>query len=146
MTIAAPAAAQWAPPAYGNPYGAPYGNAYGHHNYGHIRSLEARLHQLQRQIDRLDRRNVLSNREAARLRAQAWDIRQDLRRAARDGLNHREANRFQQRIAQLEFRIQREARDWNRYDYRYGDRGWSDRDRDDRRDDRRDDDRRWDRD
>lgn len=136
LTAAAPAAAQ-----YGQPY-PPYGNAYGYgyNNYGHIRSLEARVHQLQRQIQRLDRRNILSNREAARLRAQAWDVRNDLRRAARDGFNQREANRFQQRIAQLEYRIQREASDWNSRDNRYGDRNWSDRDRDGR-DDRYEDDR-----
>ena|SRR5687767_723858 len=135
LTAAAPAAAQ-----YGQPY-PPYGNAYGYNNYGHIRSLEARLNQLQRQIQRLDQRNILSNREAARLRAQAWDVRNDLRRAGRDGFNQREANRFQQRIAQLEYRIQREASDWNRRgDNRYGDRNWSDRDRDGR-DDRYEDDR-----
>jgi hypothetical protein len=128
LTAAVPAAAQ-----YGQPY-PPYGNAYGYNNYGHIRSLEARLNQLQRQIARLDQRNILSNREAARLRAQAWDIRNDLRRAARDGFNQREANRFQQRIAQLEYRIQREARDWNNRANRYGDRNWSDRDHDGRND------------
>ena len=130
LSAAAPAAAQWAP-TY-----PPYGNAYGYNNYGHVRSLEARVDNLQRHIQRLDQRNVLSNREAARLRNQAWDIRNDLRRAARDGFNYREANRFQERIVQLEHRIQREARDWNnRWGTRYGDRdGWSDRDRDGRND------------
>jgi hypothetical protein len=139
LTAAAPAAAQ-----YGQPY-PPQGYAYGYNNYGHIRSMEVRVAQLQRQIQQLDRRNVLSNREAARLRSEAYDIRNDLRRAARDGLNHREANRFQQRIAQLEFRIQREARDWDNRSQRYGDRNWSDRDRDGRND-RYEDDRGWDHD
>ena len=125
LTAAAPAAAQ---------YGQPYGNAYGYNNYGHIRSLEARLDQLQRQIVRLDQRNILSNREAARLRAEAWDVRNDLRRAGRDGFNQREFNRFQQRVVQLEYRIQREARDWDNRNQRYGDRSWSDRDRDGRND------------
>src|SRR5687768_16514883 len=128
LTAAVPAAAQ-----YGQPY-PPYGNAYGYNNYGHIRSLEARLNQLQRQIVRLDQRNILSNREAARLRASAHDIHNDLRRAGRDGFNQREANRFHQRVAQLEVRIQREARDWNNRSNRYGDRNWSDRDRDGRND------------
>ena len=128
LTAAVPAAAQ-----YGQSY-PPYGNAYGYNNYGHIRSMEARLVQLQRQIAQFDQRNVLSNREAARLRAEAVDVRNDLRRAARDGFNQRETNRFQQRIAQLEVRIQREARDWNNRNTRYGDRNWSDRDRDGRND------------
>ncbi len=121
MTIAAPAAAQWAPPPV---YGAPYGNAYGYNNHGQFRSLQVRIDRLEREIRRLDQRNILSNREAARLRAAARDIRNDLRRAARDGLNYRELNRFQNRVVQLEVRMHREARDWNNRGRRYGDRNW----------------------
>jgi predicted RNase H-like nuclease (RuvC/YqgF family) len=135
LTAAVPAAAQYGQQPY-----APYGQAYGYNNYGQIRSLEARVVQLQREIQRLDQRNVLSNREASRLRAEAYDIRNDLRRAGRDGFNQREASRFHNRVAQLEVRIQREARDWNNRNNRYGDRNWSDRDRDGR-DDRYEDDR-----
>ena len=69
MTIAAPAAAQWAPPP--PVYGAPYGNAYGYNNHGQFRSLQVRIDRLEREIRRLDQRNILSNREAARLRAAA---------------------------------------------------------------------------
>lgn len=121
--MSAPAAAQWAPqPGYG----------YGHqNNYGQVRALDARTVQLQREIARLDRRNVLSNREARQLRNTALDIRNDLRRAARDGLNYREFARFERRLSQLQYRIQREARDGNRYGYNGG---WSDRDRDGRND------------
>ena len=124
IATAAPAAAQWQP----------QGNAYGYDNRGQARRLEVRVMQLRREIAQLDRRNILSNREAARLRAEARDVRNDLRRAARDGLNQREANRFHQRVAQLEYRIQREARDRGRRGDRYGDRNWSDRDRDGRND------------
>ena len=122
LGVAAPAAAQWAPqPGYG------YGNQ---NNYGQVRALDARTVQLQREIDRLDRRNVLSNREARQLRNTALDIRNDLRRAARDGVNYREFARFERRLSDLQFRLQREARDGNRY----GQNGWSDRDRDGRND------------
>ncbi len=126
--VAVPAAAQWAPqPNYG--YGQGYGQ--GLNNYGQIRALEARVVQAQREIDRLDRRNVLSNREARQLRNNAQDIRSDLRRASRDGVNYREFARFERRVSDLQLRIQREARDGNRY----GDnRSWSDRDRDGRND------------
>jgi hypothetical protein len=128
LTAAAPAAAQYYPPA-------PQGYGYGYNNYGQVRRLEARVDQLRRHIVQLDRRNILSNREAARLREQARDIRNDLRRAGRDGFNHREINRFHQRIAQLEHRIRREASDGNRYNRGYGDRDrYSDRDRDGRND------------
>jgi len=125
LGISAPAAAQWAQqPGYG------YG--YGHqNNYGQVRALDARTVRLQREIDRLDHRNVLSNREARQLRNTAQDIRNDLRRAARDGVNYREFARFERRLSDLQFGIQREARDGNRY----GDnRSWSDRDRDGRND------------
>jgi len=125
LTVAAPAAAQ-----YGGYYPQP-GYGYGHNNYGQIRSLEVRVDQQLRRINQLDRRDVLSNREANRLRSIAWDIRNYLRRASRDGLNGREVGLFHQRIAELDFRIQREARDWNN---RYGNRRYSDRDRDGRND------------
>ena len=152
LAAAAPAAAQWAPapppppPGYGYGYG--YGQpgyGYGQVNHGQFRVLQTRIDRAQRQIDRLDRRDVLSNREARRLREMAWDVRNDLMRAARDGLNYNEAQRFNARIVQLELRIQREARDWNRRGERYGQYGYSDRDRDGRPD-RWEDDRGWDHD
>ena len=150
LAVAAPAAAQWAPappqPYYGQGYGQGYG--YGNVNYGQFRSLQARIDRAQRQIDRFDRRENLSNREARRLRMLALDVRNDLFRASRDGLNYNELRRFEGRIRDLEFRVQREARDWNN---RYGRRDWRDRDRDGRNDryedDRgRDHDGRWERD
>jgi hypothetical protein len=132
LTIAAPASAQYAPPPQ---YGAPYGNAYGYNNYGQVRSLQARIDQLQRQIRRLDQRNILSNREAARLFNDSRDIERRLQRAARNGLNRSEHFAVEARLRNLEIRIQREARDGNRWgDRRYGDRDWNDRDRDGRND------------
>ena len=127
FAAAAPAAAQWAPappqPYYGQGYQNPV-------NHGQFRSLQARIDRAQRQIERLDRRNVLSNREARRLRDLARDVRNDLFRASRDGLNYNELRRFEVRVGELEFRINREARDGNRY----GDRRLNDRDRDGRPD------------
>ncbi len=61
IAVAVPAAAQWAPPA-------PQGYGYGYQgNYGQVRRLEARIDQIRRQIHQLDRRNILSEREARRL-------------------------------------------------------------------------------
>ena len=120
LSLAAPAAAQWAPPP--QPY---YGQGYNQANHGQFRSLQARVDRAQRRIEQLDRRDHLSNREARRLRDLARDVRNDLFRAARDGLNYNELRRFETRIRDLEFRIQREARDGNRYN----DRRVADRDR-----------------
>ena len=124
LTATAPAAAQWYPPQ-------PQGNAYGYNNnWGQVRRLQARVDQLQRHIARLDSRDILSEREAARLRNDSREIEQRLRYAARNGLNGNEAYSIERRIQRLEVRIQREARDGNRYgNYGYN-AGWSDRDRD----------------
>ena len=138
LAFATPAAAAQYYPA---PYGAPYGNAYGYNNYGQIRSLQVRVDQLQRQINLLDRRNVLSNGEARRLRDDARDLERRLHRDVRDGrgLSGNEIYGIQQRIARLEQRIYREANDGRRYG-NYGNYGYAyDRDRDGR-DDRYEDD------
>lgn len=139
LTIAAPAAAQWAPPpAYGGNYGAPYGNAYGygHNNYGQVRSLQVRIDNLQRQIRRLDQRNVLSDREAAHLMNDSRDLERRLHRSSRNGLHYSEVRAVEVRLARLEQRLWRDARDGNRWGdrrYGYGD-NWRDRDHDGRND------------
>ena len=125
LVVAAPAAAQWAPPQ-------PQGYGYGYNNHGQVRRLQVRIDQLQRQIARLDSRNVLSEREASRLRAESRQLEQRLRYASRNGLNGREGYDIERGIQRLEVRIQREARDGNRRGYNQA--GWSDRDRDGRND------------
>ena len=120
LGVAAPAAAQWAPaPNYG------YNN-----NYGQVRALQVRVDRAQREIIQLDRRNILSNREARSLRNDARNIEYRLRRAGRNGLSYNESRDINTRLARLEQRIFREARDWNNRN----DRNWSDRDRDGRND------------
>lgn len=117
LAIAAPAAAQ-----YGQPYGAPYGNAYGYNNnHGQVRNLMVRVNQIERQIAQLDRRNILSDREAYRLRNEANALERRIRQASYNGLNYREQREIQVRIAQLELRVRREATDGNRWGNRqYG--------------------------
>ena len=150
LAIAAPASAQYypAPPPPGYGYGNPgYGNGHNVRTYGHVRGLQIRIDQLQRHIRRLDARNIISEREADRLRAQSRDIERSLRRASYNGLNPREFAVIDSRIRRLEYRIGRDAHDGNRW----GRNDWRDRDRDGRNDrwedDRgRDHDGRWDRD
>ena len=140
LAIAAPAAAQ----NYQPQYGAPYGNAYGYNNnQGQVRSLMVRINNLERQIVQLDRRNILSNREANRLRSQANTIERQLRSASYNGLNRNERRNIEVRIARLEQNIRHQANDGNRYGNRndgYGNAYAYDRDRDGR-DDRYEDDR-----
>jgi predicted RNase H-like nuclease (RuvC/YqgF family) len=126
LTAAVPAAAQYAPP---------YGNAYGFNNYGQVRSLQTRVDRLQREIRRLDQRNILSNREAAKLLDDSRDLERRLARSSRNGLNRNEVRAVEVRLVRLEQRLQHDARDGNRWgDRRNGDRDYADRDRDGRND------------
>src|SRR5262249_23320427 len=114
-----------------------------------VRSLQARIDGLQYQIRMLDRRNVIRDDSADRLRDEAERLESRLHHAARYGLNGYEANDIQNRIARLEQRVKYAY--YNRYglydrvDHCYGyngyygdgrDRGdWNrDRDHDDDRD------------
>ena len=149
LAVAAPAAAQWAPPV-------PQGYAYGYNNNGQVRRLEVRVQQIRREIQQLDRRNILSNREARRLDSEARNLQMRVRQLGYNGLNSRERYEIERQITRLEYRIRREANDGNRYGYDdyngYGNNGYGnnqygynqnsqwDRDRDGR-DDRYEDDR-----
>lgn len=141
LAVATPAAAQYFPQ--------PQGYAHGYDNRGQAHRLSVRIDNIQRQIHRLDRRNVLSNREARRLRNESLQIEQRLRYMRQNGLHPRERYDIERRIAWLEQRLWRDARDGNRWsnDYRQGhnQHGYVDRDRDGR-DDRVEDDRGFDHD
>jgi hypothetical protein len=163
LAMAAPAAAQWSVSIgsqygsqygnpygyqYGNPYGSQYDNAYGYNNHrGQMQTLMVRLNHIERQINMLDRRNVLSEREADRLRFQANRIERQLQAASYNGLNSYEARDIYVRIARLEQNVRYQANDGNGYANRaYGSYGNAyDRDRDGR-DDRYEDDRGYDHD
>ena len=136
LAVATPAAAQYFPQ--------PQGYAYGHNNFGQARALSVRIDNIQRQIQHLDRRNILSEREARRLRDDSRQIEQRLRVMRQNGLHPRERYDIERRIAGLEQRLWRDARDGNRWSngYRqgYNQQGFIDRDRDGR-DDRVEDDR-----
>lgn len=143
LTVAASALAV-ATPASAQYYPQPQGNAYGYqNNYGQVRRLQVRINQIQRQIQHLDRRNILSNREARRLREESRDLERRLARVSRNGLNFRERQHIEVRIARLEQRVRLEATDRNnRPGYGYNAYGQNPYDRDrDGRDDRYEDDR-----
>jgi hypothetical protein len=141
LAFATPASAQYYPQPYAQPYGQQgYGNAYGYNNYGQIRSLQARIDMIERQINQLDRRDRIGDRSADRLRDEANRLERRLRSAGRHGLNGYEANDIQVRIARLEQQVRYSlARGYGRGGYNgYGNNGY-DRDRDGR-DDRYEDD------
>ena len=124
LAVAAPASAQWGPAPV------PYGNAYGYNNWGHIRSLQARIDNLQRRIARLDNRDRISEREARRLRQDARQLEYRLRVASRNGLHPTEARRIEYRLVRLEQRLVRDAWDGRRWGQGQWGNGYYDRDRD----------------
>jgi hypothetical protein len=132
LAVATPAAAQYVPQ--------PQGYAYGLNNYGQARALQVRIDNIQRQIAQLDRRNILSDREARRLNQDARQLERRLRVVGRNGLHPTERYQIERGLAQLERRLWRDARDGNRWGNGYQQAGAYDRDRDGR-DDRYEDDR-----
>jgi hypothetical protein len=111
LVVASPAAAQYypqpqpAPYAYGN-QGYGYNNGYGQGNWGMVRSLQVRVDAIQRQINRLDRRDRIGERSADRLRDEARNIERRLHNRARGGLDRREAGDLYYRVQRLEQRVQ----------------------------------------
>jgi hypothetical protein len=96
LAVAAPASAQYYPAQYGHRYD----------NFGQVRALQARIDAVERQIRFLDRRDVVRDDRADRLREEARDIERYLHRASRNGLSPYEADRVNARIARLEQRVQ----------------------------------------
>lgn len=104
LAVAAPASAQYYPaPPPPPPYG--YGNGYAGNAFGEVRALQFRLNAIESQIGRLDRRDVIRDRSADRLRNDARQIERRLHRAERFGLNPYEVNDIQARISNLEQRV-----------------------------------------
>jgi hypothetical protein len=116
LIVASPAAAQY----YPAPQPAPYGYGNGYNGYGQIRSLQVRIDNIERQIRRLDRRDVIRGRSADRLLDEAQRIERRLHERARGGLDPREAGALQYRVQRLEQQVQVALNDrggrWDRRD------------------------------
>ena len=141
LTAAAPAAAQYYPARPQSQYGQPvYNQGYGQNGWGQGRALIARVEQVRQQIRVLDRRNILSEREAQRFDMEAQQLRQRVRQLSSGGINQNERYDVERRIQRLEQRVAYNANDRNgRYDgrgtgfggnngYQNQDGRWQDRD------------------
>lgn len=110
LTVAAPASAQWAPPVYHyQPYN--YGSGFRYHAFA--RAMEARVQRIRVDIRAMQARRILSWREARSLERQAAGLQRRIYFASRNGIQPYEARRLENQIRNLEWRVQREARDWN---------------------------------
>ncbi|MFM6932353.1 MAG: hypothetical protein ACKOUT_08940 [Novosphingobium sp.] len=102
-----------------------YGQNYGQHNpgrgynngYNNGNGIEREIAQLERQVNRGDNRDRISEREAAGLRRDVAQLRWTYRSYARDGLSSREVRTLQDKIQRIRARLQNERhdRDGRRY-------------------------------
>jgi hypothetical protein len=114
--FAAPATAQWAPPAYNHQ---PYNYGYGFNGFNFAHSMQDRVERIRGDIRAMQERRVLSWREARSLENEAGRVQDRIFRASRNGIQPGEARRLENDIRRLEYRVSREANDKNnRPDYR----------------------------
>jgi len=94
----------------------------GHRTPARAEAMRSQIDQLQQAVTRNDWRNRISEREAAGLRRDVWRLREDFRRANRDGLSDREFRGLQGRIDTIRSRLHMERHDDNGYrgDHRMG--------------------------
>jgi len=110
LTIAAPASAQYAPPVYRyQPYN--FGNGFEGHRFA--AEMNNRVQRLRQDIRQLERHRILSFSEGRSLEAQAANLQRRIFFASRNGIQPGEARRLENGIRRLEFRVQREATDFN---------------------------------
>lgn len=124
FAIAAPASAQyapapvvsvqWAPPVYRYQ---PYNYNYRFSHRAFAQSMEMRVQRMRNDIRAMQAHRVLSWNETRNLDRQAESLQRRIYRASRNGIQPGEARRLEKQIRNLEYRIQREATDWNN---RYG--------------------------
>ncbi len=112
LAIAAPTSAQaWRPPVYNyQPYN--YGRGFVGHEFA--RSMQGRVDRIRRDIRQMQYHRILSPREAQSLEWQASNLQGRIYRASRNGIQPGEARRLENQIRRLEYRVSREATDWNR--------------------------------
>lgn len=77
---------------------------------GEIRN---QLDDLARRIERNDRRDRISEREASGLRREVRAAREQFRWMSRDGLDHRELRHLQARVEHIRWQLRGERGDWN---------------------------------
>lgn len=80
-------------------------------NWGQSRAIRQRIDELQRMVNRNDRRERISEREAAGLRRDVAQLRETYRVMNRDGLSVRESRLLTQRINAVRDRLHHERFD-----------------------------------
>ncbi len=85
----------------------------GHFTPARAEAIRAQLNELQRRVERNDRRDNLSGREYAGLRHDIASVRNQFQRANRNGLTDVEFRVLSRRIDNIRARLRMERADWN---------------------------------
>ncbi|WP_298197522.1 hypothetical protein [Novosphingobium sp.] len=118
-SLLATAGAASAQPAYGYAYGPGgyererYGSDWRRETAWRAGEIRDQLDDLARRIDRNDRRDRISEREAWGLRREVRAAREQFRWMNRDGLDHRELRHLQARVDHIRWQLRGERADWN---------------------------------
>jgi hypothetical protein len=81
--------------------------------------MEGRVQRIRGDIHNLQMRRILGWREARELDNEARSIQRKIFRSSHNGIQPGEARKVESRIRSLEYRISREASDWNNRPGRY---------------------------
>lgn len=76
-------------------------------------ALRSQIDELQRMVNRNDRRDRISEREARGLRQDVWQLRRDFNAYSRNGLSDREARTLQFRVDRVKAKLHHERNDRN---------------------------------
>lgn len=110
LAVAAPASAQYAPPVYRyQPYN--YGNGFEGHRFA--AEMNNRVQRIRHDIRAMQARRILGFGEARALESEAANLQRRIFFASRNGIQPGEARRLENGIRRLEYRVQREATDFN---------------------------------
>jgi hypothetical protein len=101
----------------------------GYWNHDRTNSIHRQIWQLERAVDRAERRGTINRWEARRLQRAVNRIKHQYYRYARNGLTYREVRYLSQRVNDVRYRLRMDRLDWDREDYWRGDR-WRNFDRD----------------
>ena len=85
----------------------------GHYTPVRADAIRAQLNDLQRRIERNDRRDRISGREYAGLRHDISSVRRQFQRANRNGLTETEFRVLRNRIDNIRARLRMERADWD---------------------------------
>ena len=115
VLVAAIAAIAFSAPAQAHPRPFAHSHGPGHHTPIRADVIRDDINRLDADIDRADRNDTISEREAADLRSRLRGLRDQFRRFNNNGLTRAEMNTLKGRADYIRDRLRMERFDWDRH-------------------------------